>query len=204
MALKGKWHTKDMIIVVDFSEQEHYKQGLKNSSLLLGTVFLYCSLIITGEWKLRAMNHFTIFEAWWWVDRVLPWGVRTPGSCLQQSHQTLWTSSDLSENERIGWDKWLTYLITTLMDINNNKKSRALYYRRQNEHCWCQDFLFAMKILAEPFGRPPTWGILLNHCFRYQRGAVDELWVSWSKSKRHKGFSPQLDPVKPTGVWLWQ
>lgn len=32
------------------------------------------------------------------------------------------TSSALSENERIEWDRWLTYIITTLMDINNNNK----------------------------------------------------------------------------------
>jgi hypothetical protein len=38
---------------------------------------------------------------------------------------------------------------------------------------WCQCSWFGDKILAELFQVPPTQGILLNHCFRYQCGAED-------------------------------
>lgn len=60
--------------------------------------------------------------------------------------------------------------------------------------------LVCREMLAELFGMPPTQGVLLNHCLRCQRGA----WMSsehrGQSQRRHKGFLPQPDPIKPIGV----
>ena len=109
-----------------FSELENCTQrGQEFNSPPWSCVSSFIILLwITGEWKLRAMENSTIFEAWRWVERSLAWGwglldpLSSPVIWSWESHRTLWTSSAYLQIERIAWEERLVPLVTTLRDIH--------------------------------------------------------------------------------------